>query len=639
MAEHLEFKTALALLLGDYANGEYTSHPACDEHDDGTRRRYREYEDSERAKRALLTKLVTRYIAHRAPPRPLCLAVFGPPGSGKSFAVKEIVKQAAGEITQYPEFAKLKLPVTTLNLTQLVESGELALAVTRIAGEQTEESVPVIFFDEFDTARDGAPYGWLPWFLAPMHDGEILHLGALVRLRRAIYVFAGGTAETMKQFAGRVQSENFRLAKGPDFISRLRAYLDVEGPNEGTPDRAAAQPHSGGDASRDWLLRRAQILKHELSERSRRLKVGSKITPERDFLATMLKVGRFRHGARSIGAIVEVSDVSADGRLGLNQLPEPAIVAMHADRGPLDPTAIGGHIVMSGFPHDDEKESVLREIWKGVAGGLWRAGAQIAYGGRWEVPGSESLVQSLQSAFDDLPKDLRRKDAGSDAVVPRLLCFGTKDGGKDERMHEGVLELKAGPRPVVAGDIHFGQDVPQEERDWLANAVRAFNRRVFLAEGSAARFVVGGSSKVYPDRPQRFPGVVEEVMLSLALQTPVYIVGAMGGAARDVGLLLGLERPWMGRDLPTFRVGDDTKQRLGHLDKIEEWFRPPPWKKLPVTLDEVIHFLTDHAIGGKLWPDNGLSVEENRTLFSSADAGVIVDSIKKGLLALDAKGH
>lgn len=34
--------------------------------------------------------LIVRYVVQRSPARPLCLAVFGPPGSGKSFAVKQI---------------------------------------------------------------------------------------------------------------------------------------------------------------------------------------------------------------------------------------------------------------------------------------------------------------------------------------------------------------------------------------------------------------------------------------------------------------------------------------------------------------------------------------------------------------------
>jgi hypothetical protein len=35
--------------------------------------------------------LIARYVRHEHQSRPLCLAVFGQPGSGKSFAVKQIL--------------------------------------------------------------------------------------------------------------------------------------------------------------------------------------------------------------------------------------------------------------------------------------------------------------------------------------------------------------------------------------------------------------------------------------------------------------------------------------------------------------------------------------------------------------------
>ncbi len=37
-----------------------------------------------------------------------------------------------------------------------------------------------------------------------------------------------------------------------------------------------------------------------------------------------------------------------------------------------------------------------------------------------------------------------------------------------------------------------------------------------------------------------FSGIAEEVVLAIALGKPVYVLGGCGGAARDVGLLLGL---------------------------------------------------------------------------------------------------
>src|SRR5262249_45277454 len=159
----------------------------------------------------------------------------------------------------------------------------------RIAGEQDEETVPIVFFDEFDTARESAPYGWLAWFLAPMHDGEFLHQGAVIRLKRAVYVFAGSTATTMEEFSALQGGPAFRSAKGPDFISRPRGFLDVQGPN--------AEPR---------MLRRAVLLRNELQLRAARKGNGS-ITPDRQLLDSLLRVGRYRHGARSIAAVVELS--------------------------------------------------------------------------------------------------------------------------------------------------------------------------------------------------------------------------------------------------------------------------------------------------------------------------------------------
>ena len=46
-----------------------------------------------------------------------------------------------------------------------------------------------------------------------------------------------------------------------------------------------------------------------------------------------------------------------------------------------------------------------------------------------------------------------------------------------------------------------------------------------------------------------FPGIPEEVMLTLAQGKPVYLAGAFGGGAADVGSLLGLAHPRRG-DVP-----------------------------------------------------------------------------------------
>jgi hypothetical protein len=49
---------------------------------------------SERAQLYSLRDLIVQYVRLRQHVHPLCIAVFGPPGSGKSFAVKQIQAQA-----------------------------------------------------------------------------------------------------------------------------------------------------------------------------------------------------------------------------------------------------------------------------------------------------------------------------------------------------------------------------------------------------------------------------------------------------------------------------------------------------------------------------------------------------------------
>lgn len=57
--------------------------------------------------------LINSYVRIPAPPRPLCLAVFGPPGSGKSYVVRELCTML--EKNNHDT----KLPFEEVNLTEI----------------------------------------------------------------------------------------------------------------------------------------------------------------------------------------------------------------------------------------------------------------------------------------------------------------------------------------------------------------------------------------------------------------------------------------------------------------------------------------------------------------------------------------
>jgi hypothetical protein len=154
-------------------------------------------------------------------------------------------------------------------------------------------------------ARD---LGWLPWFLAPMQDGEWELDGETRALRHAVHVFAGGTAASFAAFQTDGTPEEARRAKRPDFVSRLRGTLDLTGPD--------AEPTA---------LRRALVLGNQLHTynatwlgarglETKRLSEGD--------VRRLLTVRRFVHGARSIGAVLDACVVQAEeSDLRLDRVP------------------------------------------------------------------------------------------------------------------------------------------------------------------------------------------------------------------------------------------------------------------------------------------------------------------------------
>lgn len=249
--------------------------------------------------------------------------MFGPPGSGKSFGVKQLVDRK-------------QTPVREYNLSQ-ASAAELPGFFHEIRDLNLEGKPPLCFFDEFDSQdRD-----LLKSFLAPMQDGTFLDGGSPRPVGRGIFVFAGGTASTMKAFARHFEPpdrddeaawEEHRIAKSkklPDFVSRLHLHFNVKGPNA-----VAADNGSDGDddvpfakrAAHDpsYILRRAILLRRfieqaapgVISDHDRRAAI------EPGLLDLLLTVEDYRHGARSLELLVKAISQNSDRRsLGRSDLP------------------------------------------------------------------------------------------------------------------------------------------------------------------------------------------------------------------------------------------------------------------------------------------------------------------------------
>ncbi|HEX2091794.1 MAG TPA: ATP-binding protein, partial [Longimicrobiaceae bacterium] len=272
-------------------------------------------------------KLLQKYLSDLNWKRPLSIAVFGPPGSGKSFTVKQIIKSAMGDDAPDPlEF----------NLSQFQSLEELSNAFHQVqdrglaAAATAGDPPPLVFFDEFDTGFRAESLGWLKYFLAPMQDGTFRDAHSTFRVGRAIFVFAGGICDTFHEFYGKQrESKEFRDAKGPDFVSRLRGHLNIQGINPG-----ANSDGEVGEVGDLLMFRRAILLRAFLEESCPTIidVHSKKANIHRGVICAFLRTRRYEHGVRSMEAVVQMSAVSLSRRqFQRSSVPSAIQLAMHVD--------------------------------------------------------------------------------------------------------------------------------------------------------------------------------------------------------------------------------------------------------------------------------------------------------------------
>lgn len=268
-----------------------------------------------RSMRNIMEEYVQQRLHGGPVDRPISVAIFGPPGAGKTFAVRQMASVLLPGRLRTLEF----------NLSEFHSEADLRAAFHEVRDVALVGDLPLVFWDEFDAPLDGKPLGWLTHFLAPMEDGHF-HEGASYHpVGPAIFVFAGGYASRFEEFVVCFDERVERAAKKPDFVSRLRGYVDVMGPNRRGADDIA------------WPLRRALLLRSLIAGRAPQMMRAGAEEPRLDIdegvLSAFLLIGEYIHGARSMKAIVQMSALSGKPRFERSSLPARQQLGLHVDAG------------------------------------------------------------------------------------------------------------------------------------------------------------------------------------------------------------------------------------------------------------------------------------------------------------------
>lgn len=276
-----------------------------------------------------LKSLITEYLLGKNS-QPLSIAVFGSPGSGKSFSIKQLAKAL--------DLPDQEIKDITFNLSQFNEDNpsDLYQAFHAVRDISLSGKTPLVFWDEFDSKN----LAWLRYFLAPMQDGEFQEGQLTHNIGKSIFVFAGGTCSCMEEFEIKVQTAISE--KGPDFLSRIKGFINVMGPNPVLPHQHQEKECNSNDdeisylnlaknTDPEYIIRRAILINSLLLIGYKHLFDNGVLQIDDGVLNALLLVPKYKHGTRSMETIFKTSQLFGKQKYHRSDLPPESQMNLHVD--------------------------------------------------------------------------------------------------------------------------------------------------------------------------------------------------------------------------------------------------------------------------------------------------------------------
>lgn len=311
-----------------------------------------------------------------------------------------------------------------------------------------------------------------------MQDGAFLEGQSVRPIGKCIFIFAGGTSYDFASFGPPVYSteqlqklckergfpyesvrrrydeehRHFKQQKGPDFKSRLTAYLNVAGPNPRKVYDWLRDEHTVVSSDTGYPLRRAVMLRGQAG-----LRGTAPFNIDPALLAALLEIDFYRHGARSMEKIIEqVKSKARGGRMRLSHLPPDDILDLHVD----------ADAFRTLLDRDLEFQRQAEVIAPHIHNSYLQKAAAVA--------------DEIQREFDQLDSEMRDENIAAARRMPTVLAAAglvLRPADKDSETPQEIIDHMVAHVEVLAEAEHLG---------WMENRLRngwTFNIKCTKASG------------------------------------------------------------------------------------------------------------------------------------------------------------
>lgn len=256
------------------------------------------------------------------------------------------------------------------------------------------------------------------------------------------------------------------------------------------------------------------------------------------------------------------------------------------------------------------------------------AGIRLAYGGHLRADGYTIRLADLLR--DPIVEQLRGEAPKDKALPAELIAYipwPTPMNVQDEAKLGPLVEIRRCERPDDLSEVidpafvaqplyELPVDSPVHRFGWSRGLTEMRRRQTAEVD---ARIIVGGrigqADEVYKGR---MPGVLEEALLSIKAERPIYLVGAFGGCARLViDTIEGILRKELSWEYQK-KVPYSDELRKIHQERGQVWDE----------YEQISSLIKDRGYTGL---NNGLTDDENRELATTRSTDRIVELIFLGL--------